>query len=497
MLDKDPSRRPSATEVAACLDGISCAVPSTTASEVASPRLLAPGIAEGTIFAHHYRVEGLLGAGGMGVVVSARHTELGTLVALKLLRPGSRADPSRFLREARAASQLESEHSVRVLEFGRADDGTPYLIMEHLKGRDLAARLAEDGPLSVEMAVTYVLETCEAIAEAHALGIVHRDLKPSNLFLVRRRDGSEIVKVLDFGISKMSDSREDTSRPLTVTDPEVVLGSVPYMSPEQLQASTHVDARADVWSLGIVLHELLTGKRPFEAATAPAIAARIVGAEPIRLRDVRPDAPGLLEDVILACLAKAPFRRYPNLAAFAGALRPFASHQASASIDRVVRLLGLPDDESTRPSTTLERASRSPARGKPTRARVTKAVALAAGVFGLAGIAYASWPRRTSDRSTTPPLEASVSSREPARDSTSPTAASPTVPSAALPPPSSEPTASLTTAASSPLVAGGRAPAAPRRPATVSPPVRPSAARAGDARPNSRLDLRDPNLERR
>lgn len=266
------------------------------------------------------------------------------------------SDHARFNREARAASRLESEHVARVLDVGRTSDGSPYMVMEHLNGIDLAERLAKNGALAIDAAVTYVLETCEAIAEAHALGIVHRDLKPANLFLVRRRDGTEIVKVLDFGISKISEPLDDASRPPTVTDAKAVMGSLPYMSPEQLQASSRVDPRSDVWSVGIVLHELLTASRPFDGESATTVAAPIAASEPRRLREVRPDAPELLEAAILKCLEKDPSRRFPDLAAFARALGPVASAEARGSIERVTRLLGSSEASVARPSATAESA---------------------------------------------------------------------------------------------------------------------------------------------
>jgi serine/threonine-protein kinase len=385
MLEKEPSRRPGTSEIAVAFGELATAAPPHSGSTgAAAPPELAPGIVEGTVFAGKYRVEGLLGAGGMGIVVAARHLELGTRVALKLLRSTDAADRARFDREARAASQLESDHVARVLDVGQTADGLPYLVMEHLTGTDLADQLAAEGPLSVETAVTYVLETCEGIAEAHALGIVHRDLKPSNLFVVKRRDGSEIVKVLDFGISKITEPLEDASRPPTITDAKVVMGSIPYMSPEQLQASTRVDFRTDVWSLGIVLHELVTGRRPFEGHNGAAIAARIAASEPTALREARADAPPELEKVILRCLEKEPSRRYPSLAALARALAPLASARGQASIDRVTRLLGSPSDDarSNEPATSEPSASSR----LRSRARIASGV-----VFAIATVICVTW----------------------------------------------------------------------------------------------------------
>jgi len=338
MMDKDPSRRPSAEEVAGALARLASELRSS------SDEGIAPGLVEGQIVAGKYRIERRLGEGGMGIVVAARHLDLGTRVALKLMRGSERGDQARFLREAQAASRLESEHVARVTDVGRTGDGSPYMVMEYLNGVDLAVRLREGGPLPIAKAVDYVLQACKAIAEAHALGIVHRDLKPSNLFLVTRRDGSEIVKVLDFGISKMTKPLEEASRDITMTDARVVLGSIAYMSPEQLQASSQVDARSDIWSLGIVLYELLTGARPFDGDSAAVVGARIAAAEPPRLRERLPTAPASLEATVLRCLEKRPEQRFADLGELARALAPHGAEASHDAVDRVGRLVG--DDSS-------------------------------------------------------------------------------------------------------------------------------------------------------
>ncbi|MDF2692912.1 MAG: serine/threonine protein kinase [Labilithrix sp.] len=487
MLEKEPSRRPRASEIAARFADLASAAPRSESTGTAKLPELAPGIVEGAVVAGRYRVEGRLGAGGMGIVVAAQHLELGTRVALKLLRSVDAADRGRFDREARAASKLESEHVARVLDVGETADGIPYLVMEHLTGTDLADRLAAGGPLPVETAVTYVLETCEGLAEAHALGIVHRDLKPSNLFAVKRRDGSEIIKVLDFGISKLTEPLEDTSRPPTITDAKVVMGSIPYMSPEQLQSSTRVDFRSDVWSLGIVLHELVTGRRPFEGQNATAVAARIAASEPMRLREVRADAPRELEEVILRCLAKDPSRRYPNLAAFARALAPLAPARAQASIDRVRRLLGSSPDEARRndPTTSAPAASSR----RRSRARLVPGVLVAVVI-----VACAAWMWRSSSSLAPPSVESpasgavvgAASGAPPVSEETSP----PTPPLSPVPrPPLSASRLGTATSAASHRRSTRLAATAP--PSDAGPPqaVRP--------RSSGEIDLRDPMLENR
>jgi serine/threonine-protein kinase len=229
-----------------------------------------------------------------------------------------------------------------VLDVARLDGGAPYLVMEHLQGVDLATLSHSRGPLPIDEAVGYLLQAGEAIAEAHQRGIVHRDLKPSNLFLVRRADGTALVKVLDFGISKMIDPAG--APPLTRTAD--LLGTPYYMSPEQLVAAKEVDPRADVWALGVVLHQLLSARMPFEAPAAPNVIARIVGQPPTPLRDHRADAPVGLEEAVLRCLEKDRARRFESVAHLARALAPYAP-QAAASVERIGRTLEGPGAAAT------------------------------------------------------------------------------------------------------------------------------------------------------
>ncbi len=237
----------------------------------------------GDLVAGKYRVERVLGMGGMGVVVAARHAELGRKVALKFMRPDAldKGGVERFVREARVAASIESDHVAQVIDVGRTERGDPYLVMELLEGRDLSAVVAS-GPQRPESAVGWVLEACEGLASAHACGLVHRDVKPANLFLAQRAGGRAVLKVLDFGLAKTF-TGEDAS--LTTTGG--VLGSPQYMAPEQLLARP-LDARVDVWALGVCLFELLAGALPFEAPTVPALCSSILKEEP---RDSGVDAP--------------------------------------------------------------------------------------------------------------------------------------------------------------------------------------------------------------
>jgi len=209
-------------------------------------------VKEGDLLAGKYRVERVLGSGGMGIVVAARHEQLDQRVAIKFVREealGNEDAVARFLREARAAVKLRSEHAAKVLDVGTLESGAPYMVMEYLEGSDLGAILSEGEPLSVEVAAEYIAQACEAVAEAHAAGIVHRDLKPQNLFLTQTIGGGARVKVLDFGVSKTLESTGGGG----LTQTRSMLGSPLYMSPEQMRSSRDVDARSDVWVFGVVL----------------------------------------------------------------------------------------------------------------------------------------------------------------------------------------------------------------------------------------------------
>jgi serine/threonine protein kinase len=279
-------------------------------------------IALGETLEGRYRIASRLGEGGMGVVYRATHLELGVEVAVKVLREEALGDQeavTRFYREARAASALKGSHVARVLDVGRLASGSPYLVMEFLEGNDLDAELERRGALPVGEAVRFVLEACDAMSEAHALGIVHRDLKPANLFLARAANGRTSVKVLDFGISKLVDPQDQR-----VTQTQAVFGTPLYMAPESLRSTKHADARADVWALGVILYELLAGRPPFLGESASAVTVAITVDPPAPLRAVRPEVPAELEAVILRALEKKPEMRFPTVDELARALEPFA-----------------------------------------------------------------------------------------------------------------------------------------------------------------------------
>jgi serine/threonine protein kinase len=303
---------------------------------IASPSPVQPG----QMLADKYRVERVLGAGGMGVVVAARHVQLNILVAIKFLLPhvlNNRDAVSRFAREARAAVRIKSEHVARVSDVGTLENGAPFMVMEYLEGTDLASYLRSRQRLSVDRALHFVLQACQAIAEAHQLGIVHRDLKPANLFLTRAADGSDVVKVLDFGISKNLDP--DASHGTgSMTTAAGALGSPTYMSPEQLTEAGEVDARTDIWALGVILFELLVGAPPFRADNLPKLFLAILHQKPPSPATLRPDLPPPLVNVILRCLEKDRKKRFASIDEFAASLVDVAPARARLSIERIARL---------------------------------------------------------------------------------------------------------------------------------------------------------------
>ncbi len=301
----------------------------------------AAGVCEGDILAGKYRVERVLGRGGMGVVVAAHHLQLDEKVALKFLLPDALGDAeavARFAREARNAVKIKSEHVARVIDVGTLPNGAPYMVMEYLDGGDLAAWVKQRGALPIEQAIEFVLQACVAVAEAHALGIVHRDLKPANLFCIRRADGQLSIKVLDFGISKLTErtvSGTLTAQGMAFTNTSALMGSPLYMSPEQMRSSKDVDAQTDIWALGVIIFELTTGRPPFQADTITELAIKVNSEAMPSIRSYRPDAPSRLEAVVSKCTEKDRRLRYRNVAELALALLPFAPRRAKASVERI------------------------------------------------------------------------------------------------------------------------------------------------------------------
>jgi serine/threonine-protein kinase len=291
----------------------------------------------GTRLDDRFVVQEVLGSGGMGVVVAAKHLGLRRLVAIKLLRPEFAHLPdvvSRFLREARAAARLKSEHVATVLDVGTLEQGLPYFVMDYLVGTDLGTLLESQGPFEVDLVVEYALQTLETLAEAHRAGIVHRDLKPSNLFLTTREDDSPLIKVLDFGISKLI-GWEVTGAGI-ITRQGKTLGSPLYMSPEQVRDSSRVDARADIWALGAVMHELLSGRPPFDYSDVRRVI-RAICSERYRLPE-RSDVPEELFEILFQCLRKDRMERFQDAEELARAFQPLVrTPSAQVSIERILR----------------------------------------------------------------------------------------------------------------------------------------------------------------
>lgn len=324
-----------------CVTQCSCAEWSCTGQlqrrAVSRADSIVQGLRAGSVLAGKFRVEKVIGRGGMGLIFAAHHMHLDQRVAIKVLRPNAlrnQEDIKHFFTEAQAAAKIKSERAARVLDLTVLDCGLMFLVMEYLEGCDLANWLVQKGPLPLALAVEFVLQACEAIAEAHIAGIVHRDLKPGNMFCSQRPDGSWAIKVIDFGIAKLG--------PMSESDPcshamqhDSVLGSPHYMSPEQLKSPAEVDARADIWSLGVTLCELLTGRLPFEGGALPELAVNIATQPTPDMQEYRADIMSAIQPVIGRCLQKDPQLRYANVAELANALAPFAPNRAHLSLERI------------------------------------------------------------------------------------------------------------------------------------------------------------------
>jgi serine/threonine-protein kinase len=335
----------------------------------------------GSIIAGKYRVERVIGEGAMGMVVAARHVELDKAIALKFMKLemlANREGVERFLREARAASRLRSEHTCQVHDVGRLDNGVPYIVMELLEGDDLQTLLVQRGQLPVGEAVSYLIEACEALEEAHAAGIVHRDLKPSNLFRARKPNGGYVIKVVDFGVSKLRGAREALE-----TADHMIVGTPSYMAPEQIQAARDVDARADVWSLGVILYQLLAGHLPYPGDLF-AVAFAMANSTPPPLRALRPDVPEALEAAILRCLQPSRSDRCAGVHALAAALAPFAGTTADKPFapNAFVRTIVV-----NSPMSTLSAAMGQPQATPQSRRRLGRiaGITLAATIVGVLG----------------------------------------------------------------------------------------------------------------
>jgi tRNA A-37 threonylcarbamoyl transferase component Bud32 len=316
-------------------DNVSSAVGSAQLADEASL------LHAGDVLAGKYRILRLIGRGGMAEVYAATHEILQQTVAIKILLPDVAANAgaaARFINEARAAARIRGEYVAAVTDVGSLDDGSAYMVLEYLEGEDLEDYAGRIGPLDPGEAVDFVLQALQALAQAHALGFVHRDIKPSNLYLSKRPDGSPIVKVLDFGISKAPRLSEGSEGHATST--RTVLGSPYYMAPEQARSARSVDPRADQWAIGVTLYRLLTGELPFGGETLTELLLEIVEANPLRPRSYRSELPEGLEAAVMRCLRKDRTERFAKVAELAQALQPFAGSEGPA-VERICRTLGV------------------------------------------------------------------------------------------------------------------------------------------------------------
>jgi serine/threonine-protein kinase len=316
----------------------------------------------GDILADKYCVQRVLGMGGMGVVVAAEHIALHQKVALKFMLPEALADEAtveRFMREARAAVRLQSEHVARVMDVGCLDNGAPYIVMEFLEGEDLSDVIHRDGRMEASVAVDFILQACMAMAEAHSIGIVHRDLKPANLFVTKRPDGRSMVKVLDFGISKVQDGASEVHK----TKSSMAMGSPGYMAPEQMRSAKHADHRADIWALGVILYQLLADRRPFEAESAPVMFAMVLAGNYQPITEILDDLDPALVEVVHRCLEREREDRYATVAEFAQALVPFGDERAAgmaasiANLGVAAPMADLPSDADARATMPIRKGT--------------------------------------------------------------------------------------------------------------------------------------------
>jgi eukaryotic-like serine/threonine-protein kinase len=377
---------------------------------------MTPSPLVGTVLDGKFRIERALASGASGDVYEANHLALGSKVAVKVLRPGvpetAHIRRKRFVREARVAARIQSDHVVRIFDIVAPDTGLIYIVMELLNGETLADRIKRTGAMAPSEAVDYILQAAKPLAQMHDAGILHRDVKPSNVFLARDAEGNERIKLLDFGVAAFQQPLERGDSSITLTD--AIVGTPRYMAPEQVRASKDVDSRADVWALGVTLYELLAGSPPFDGQTVLAVLNQIEQQEPRLLSERRPAVSTGLAGVVHRCLAKDPARRPVDARALAEALAPYAANpvtpgelparRASDPLD-----LSLSDENvevvrSGGPPSTL-RTRLAKFRGRRETALVAFAIGLFALVlFAMHGRAKPALPDEVAPSAASPPL---------------------------------------------------------------------------------------------
>jgi serine/threonine-protein kinase len=415
----------------------------------------------------------------MGVVYAAHHEILDQRVALKVLAPDSASQSTavaRFLNEARLAARLKSDHLCQVLDAGVTENGLPFIAMELLEGCDLARLLYERrAPLPVGEAVEYIVQALEAVAEAHARGVVHRDLKPSNLFLTQHPGAPPVIKVLDFGISKVDDAYGTGSAAPNITSSRAIIGSPTYMSPEQIQNVKRTDHRADIWSTGVILYELMSGTLPFRGETPGEIFVQIIEGVPAPLSKLRPEVPAPLSEIVARCLKRNPDERYENVVSLAEALAPYAWYKHHESLARMRRAVGVrragvtpgTSSASVPPAAMTGHAAKTQADSSGAGHKVLLALAAVvplvliplAGVLVVQRVGLGHRPAtETSSQAMPPPTERpAATTAASAAATTAPTASTATASAATA----STATASTATASTAPTPTETAAPAAP------------------------------------
>jgi eukaryotic-like serine/threonine-protein kinase len=413
-----------------------------------------PATRVGELVGAKYRIVRLLAQGGMGVVYEAQHTVVRRRFAVKFLRRdlAERRDIlTRFHHEAEAAGALESEHVAAAVDFGIAEDGAPYIVMEYLVGESLTSLLGREGQLPVCRAADLVTQAARGIQVAHAAGIIHRDLKPQNLFLCRREDGTDLVKVLDFGVAKLQAAGEMNAATLT----GAMVGTVAYMSPEQARGDRDIDTRSDIYALGAILYELCTGRKPHPGESPNAILHHIATQPAVPLATVAPDlAPAFIE-LVSRALAADPQARPASADALAEALGAFSERKVwpapkleDSGASRTASPAPVPEAEPVRP-----------------RRRTWIAVAVAgtaAVVFAVAGVV-----RHRSSAEASPELVARQQVLPPSAPTASATGVALAASTSVAAPPAPPPPPSAGTGGAAPVRLSRRRPSATRPPVAL------------------------------